>query len=923
MSLHDRSRCRRIAGFVAPTLPLPRVQAKRKGIVCKQDSAKQLWVRVKKAVTLSRAFADRYGDLALISTGPQRYKLVCPFHNDKNPSLHINDDMGTFHCFGCGASGSIIDLEQLAAGHRSIAYALKSLAKRYPPIANALLTASFKTPQGSPEKVDETLAGDRPVQKQKLPRRVIVTHKAIAYDVLRDATLLYQRVLWDPAVPIGLQYLMHERKLSAPTLRAFACGYAPPSTQADFLLRALKDMGYPAEHLAIAGVARSPRENLCLDIFRDRVIVPVRDVKGNTIALAGRTLPNAPKNVPKYINGPETFLFKKKQTLFGTDIAKTAPSATAKNGYVIVVEGYLDVMTIFDRTQGRIACVATMGTGVTLEQLHYAYQLLTDCADGKVIVNFDNDEAGIQAVRRICESVILGAACAHAVYVALPPSPVKDADEFMREVGTPEEYVSYLLDTARPWYEWYGDTIVQKEVERLLDPSTDTNVSDDLGITSEDMSSVGIAQSGQQFDFILRDFMRKQRDDMLASFGAPPEVDEICGVKKPKRAPCSREVLDELANVLNSASRTLPGLNSSALVHSWCDSLSLGEPLKLMRMYTYIFKRYEELSQPWRHLSVPIQVQWMPTPPWILKELKKSKKIPQKKVSFSSIGQEEEEIKVTPKELRRIKERIQFQERYILPGLRERRCEQSKLTKSAPRRAAEEFILRTLIFAEELDRIDAMEVLIGAIIRCAEKKLPFWTSKERESLFEYLSELEGAPTVEEMAAYLEEMDWWCQEIENLFIPVDEETDPEWSAIRQLELDHPIDVVKACAYSVERMAGMVASRNAIEESGDIMQRLLQDQAAASSADDASREDIAKHSKQLMDRSEELSKSIDRTAFLNPEEAAEREADMKVFNARLRKAELKQKLLDELDSEKFSPPEKVEMATEPEGTRKPAS
>ncbi|PXF40603.1 DNA primase [Gracilariopsis chorda] len=919
MSLNDRNRSRRMGCFMTPVLPFPRVQVKRKPIVCKQGSAKQLWGRVKKAVPLSRAFADRYGDSALISTGPQRYKLVCPFHNDKNPSLHINDDMGTFHCFGCGASGSIIDLEQLAAGHRSIAHALKSLASRYQPIANALLTASFKTPQGSPEEIEEASAENEPVQQQKIPRRVIITHKAIAYDVLRDATLVYQRVLWDPAAPAGLQYFMRERKLSAPTLRAFACGYAPPSTQADFLLCTLRDMGYPAEHLAIAGVARSPRENLCFDIFRDRVITPIRDIKGQTIALAGRALPNASKNAPKYINSPETFLFKKKQTLFGADIAKTAPSANSKNGYIVVVEGYMDVMTIFDRTQGRIACVATMGTAVTLEQLHSAYQLLTDCADGRVIVNFDNDEAGIKAVQRICESVILGAACAHAIYVALPPSPVKDADEFMREVGTPNEYVTYLLDTARPWYEWYGNTIVQKEVERLLDPSTDTNVADDLGITPEDMGSVGIAQSGQQFDFILADFMRRQRDDMLASFGAPPEVDEICGVKKLKRAPCSRKVLDELASVVNSANRTLPGLNVSALVHSWSDSLSLGEPAKLMRMYTYILKRYKELSRPWRHLSVPVQVQWLPTPPWILKELKKSKKIAQKKASLSSMGEKEEDIKVSPKELKRIRERIQFQERYILPGLKERRCEQSKLTKSAPRRAAEEFILRTLIFAEEIDRIDAMEILIGAIIRCAEKKLPFWTSKERESLFEYISELEGAPTVEEMVAYLEEMDWWCQEVENMFTPIDVETDPEWAAIRQLEIDHPIDVVKACAYSVERMAGMVASRNAIEESGDIMQRLVQEQAAAASTDDASREDFVMHSRQLIDRSNELSKSIDRTAYLNPEEAAEREEAMKEVNTRLRKAELKEKLLEDIESGDFSPPERRDIASKTEGTK----
>ncbi|CAN8064185.1 unnamed protein product [Agarophyton chilense] len=887
------------------SLPLPRNSRpeRRNTLVCQQTSPKKLWGRVKKAIPLSKAFADRYGDSAILSIGPQRFKLVCPFHNDKNPSLHISDELGTFHCFGCGASGSIIDLEQLASGHHSIAHALKSLANKYQPIAELLQTASFKAPSGTPHTLDEPELPESRIP-QKVPRRIVVTHRAIAYDVLRDATLAYQIVLWDPSTPHGLKYFIDERKLSTATLRAFACGFAPASPQADFLLRKLGQMGYPPEHLAIAGVARSPREGMVHDLFRERVIAPIRDIQGKTIALAGRALPHASKSSPKYINSPETHLFKKKTVLFGADIAKSAPSAKAKFGYVVVVEGYMDVMTMFERTQGRIACVATMGTSVTLEQLHAAYKLLDDCVDGKVIVNFDNDEAGIKALNRICEKVLLGARCAHAIYIALPPSPVKDVDEFMTQAGTPNEYMTYLLDAAKPWYEWYGNRIVRREIKRILDPSTDVNVNVDLGITREDMERIGASNSSRELDLLLSKFLRRQRDDLLASVGGQPQIPEFF-VDAPKRAPCSKEVLDELATVVNSAAKTLPGLNVSALVHSWTDLLTLGEPTKLLPMYAYVIKKYREISQPWYHMRVAVQVRWLPPPPWIRKELDKMKK---KSRSVSTVNDQDshpQKLELSPKELKHIRDRIRYQEKYVLPELRKRRCERSKMTKAAPRRAAEELILRALIFAEEIDRIDALEILIDAIIRCAEKKLPFWTSKAREGMFEYLSQLEGAASPEEIAAYLEDSEWWCEEIEDLFIPIEEEVDPEWAGLRRLEINHPIEMVQSCALSIEKMAGMVGSRYAIEKSGDVMQRLA-DAVISGSNGGISEQEVLKKTEELLVKDMPSNKELDRGNFLNPVESAERDKATEKFQAKLQEAARKAQIFEDLKSGQISPP-----------------
>lgn len=775
--------------------------------------------------------------------------------------------------------GTLIDFEQLIAGHRSVSQALRSLSSQYPAIA-AVLGTTFSQ-NTNPSANDPNLSQDiSPVQipvpssPPKLSRRARLTQAAVADVVVRSATTLFSQQLWNPAHASALRYLMDVRGLSEPTLRAFDCGFATPGVTD--LTRALQSQGHSADHVALAGLSRQTRTGDWVDILRNRVITPIRTMDGNVVAFAGRTLPGAPAREPKYLNGPETVLFKKSSLLFGADLARAAPSARAdEDGYVIVVEGYMDVMTMFERTQGRVACVAAMGTALSSTQLDTAYGLLEDVVDGRVIINFDADDAGISAVQRLCEKVIPTLRCAHAVYVAMPPPPVKDADEFLRVVGKADEYVMYLLESAVPWYQWLGDRVVATELQRLQTLSPEE-------VLNEDIAHELVSQAPDAgFDFSLGDFLRAQRDDLLVAYGASAGEINKYDPAKQRLPKVDDAVLDRLADILVSAQRRLPGLNSGALVKSWADALSRSQPSELLPLFRGLLDRASNLSKEWSHLSVPEQVYWMPPAPWMVDELPSSKRKAVKQASgYNSKGEiDMQTILSDPALMKRSRERIEYQNEKIMPVLKGRQTEESRMLKEAPRRCAEEIILRCLIFATEEHRLDALSAVMEVMIRCQEKNLPFWTSGEREALFEYLAAVEGPTTPDEMAASLEDCDWFITEIEALFSPVADEADEAWRDIRELELGHPVAIATSTAMSVEVMAGKVASRMALEESGRVMEKLVeiqstQDQAGSTENREKQMEDV----RQLVAKEVSLRREVDQTRFLSPEELEMREKEL---------------------------------------------
>lgn len=853
------------------------------------DQAK-VWNLVKTSIPLSQVFSDRLGTDALHSVTTDKYKIVCPFHNDVNPSLQIDNEKALFYCFGCGASGSLIDAEILFSGNSSIGDALRSLAARYPPISNALGLSQNSTATPASTQVSQRVG-----KKQKaIPRRVTLAQATVARASLREIVQQYQQVLWDPATPAALNYCINERGLSETTLRAFGCGYAPPSRYRNYALTLLQEAGHEPHHAVLAGIARQSRNasSGIRDIFTDRFITPIRDLSGDTIALAGRVLPNAGDKEPKYVNSPETTVFKKKNTLFGTDIAVKAPSAKSDNGYILIVEGYMDVMTIFEHTQGRIACVASMGTALSKKQLETAYDLLHDPADGRVIVNMDNDDAGIAALERLCENVFPTVSCPYAIHIASPPPPAKDPDEFLRSVGMADEYIMYLLHTARPWYEWLGDRIVLLELERMYkdaeeSPSVEENQSTPMRRTTN--------QSSSTFDSVYSEFLRQQRDNMLISFGAPTDFSNE-SKKKGKVASLpdvSEEVIEKLAKIVATAKKCVPGVNAGALIKSWADTLSRSHPAKLVSIYSEIVARCDKLCEPWRDLSIPAMVDWMSPAPWVVDELPKDKqRAVRRDQGYDPNGEtmDFDTFVTNPKRLQRSIEKMKHQENTIIPAIMEQRCESAKLLKIAPRQSAEELLLRTLISAQEIDRLDALQALLEIILRCNEKKLPFWTSHARHELFEYLAGVEGPTSPEEMMAYLEEMDWWSEELEKLFLSADEETDREWRELRRIENKNPTAVVTAVGTSIETMSGKVASRMALEQSEEILEQLLEEAIANNNTAVV---------KELLEKQTKLSKDIDNTNFLNPQDLKQRNEIFAELQEQLDKEQMVRNLLEEVE------------------------
>lgn len=663
------------------------------------------------------------------------------------------------------------------------------------------------------------------------------------------------------------------RGLSEETLKLYGCGYAPG--RGDWMVRALEGLGHPKEHAVIGGVARRGREktDVIYDIFRDRVVTPIRNIQGETIAQAGRTVGDAQRAawVPKYVNGPETEIFKKRDALFGIDIAKMAPSVkvewedkemgVGKLGFVVMVEGYMDVMTVYEHTNGYASCVATMGTSVSVKQLEAAYDLLEDPIDGKVIINFDADDAGIAAAERLCDSVIPESECAHVVYIATLPPDIKDPDEFLSAHGSGEDYIEYIQEVALPWYDWRARRII---IEEQL--STDESTAEEGGSDSDvgkspEREVVDLNFSDQSFDFQLGEILKKRADELLVAFGGPPEL--IDKKENEDSMPSiSKDVVESLAQILESAQRSIPGLDSGAVVHAWSDSLCRSHVLALSPLYKKILTRAEQLSSSWLKLSPAAQVKWMSPPPWIVEDITVTKRRNIRKNAGQTADGWEMDWETFSTDKRRVEKsisRLKAQEAHFLPYIEKEQSDDVKMLKVAPRRAAEEAVLRCLIFASEMDRLDSLEKLLEVMIWCEHRDLPFWTSKARESLFDYLGEVDGPVTPAEMAAYLEDEEWWGTDIEALFFP-SEGRDIALDALRALERANPVAVVEATARGVAEMAGKVASGLALKETGDIAKKML-DKADRGEQDEMD---------ELLARQISLKKAVSKMKYLNPEE-----------------------------------------------------
>ena len=309
---------------------------------------------------------------------------LCPFHTEKTPSFVVYPETQSFYCFGCGAGGDVITFIKKISNLEYVE-AVKLLASRV----------------GMPMPNEEDKAGE-------MRRKVLAINRDAAryfYDQLNKPT---------PEAALAREYWRKRRGLSDDTIRRFGLGYAPDSYSD--LLHYLKGRGYNEEELLESGLVRRSEKGNLYNLFRRRMITPIIDLRGNVIAFGGRVLDDSK---PKYINSPETVVYKKSRTLFALNIAKRSTSRR-----YILCEGYMDVISMHQA--GFDTAVCACGTALTPEQV----KLIGEYAD-EVILSYDSDEAGQKAATRSLE--LFAPSPARVSVLNIPGA--KDPDEFIKKFG--------------------------------------------------------------------------------------------------------------------------------------------------------------------------------------------------------------------------------------------------------------------------------------------------------------------------------------------------------------------------------------------------------------------------------------------------------------------------------------------------------
>ena len=355
------------------------------------------------------------GRYVQLKKGGANYMGLCPFHSEKSPSFTVSPSKQFYHCFGCGKNGNAIGFLMDHAGMNFVE-AVKDLAGQY----------AMQVPEEDVSPQDRARAAQ---QREK---------QATLTDVLEKAGEAYRKHLKNS--PRAVDYLKG-RGLSGEIARQFGLGYAPESW------RSLASVfpNYDDPLLAESGlVIVNEEEDKRYDRFRDRIMFPIRNVKGECIGFGGRVLGDGS---PKYLNSPETPVFTKGRELYGLFEAR---NALREQGYVLVTEGYMDVVALAQL--GYPNAVATLGTACTAEHVQKLFRF-TD----SVIFSFDGDEAGRRAARKALDGALAYATDVRTVKFLFLPAE-HDPDSYIREFGRDafSRYVSeatplsrFLIEAAR------------------------------------------------------------------------------------------------------------------------------------------------------------------------------------------------------------------------------------------------------------------------------------------------------------------------------------------------------------------------------------------------------------------------------------------------------------------------------------------
>lgn len=358
-----------------------------------------------------REVVEQY--VTLRKAGIGSYKGLCPFHDERTPSFHLRPHVGTYHCFGCEESGDVIAFLQ-AMEHTSFQETVERLAQKYG------VELHYEDGGTGPDKHEAS-------RRQRL------------LDAHKIADEFYQGALQTSEAQIGRDMLT-ERGFSREHAAQFGVGYAPQGW--NNLLGHLRSRGFREDELKATGLFSEGRRGL-YDRFRGRLMWPIRDMTGNTVGFGGRRLYEEDQG-PKYLNSPETPIYKKSQVLYGIEMAKRS---IAKKRQLVVVEGYTDVMAC--HIAGVDTAVATCGTAFGEGHIKIARRLLSD--DGspaEVIFTFDGDEAGQQAaVKAFNEAHQFNA----QTFIAVGPEGMDPCD-VRQHRG--DEAVQAIIDSKTPLVEF-------------------------------------------------------------------------------------------------------------------------------------------------------------------------------------------------------------------------------------------------------------------------------------------------------------------------------------------------------------------------------------------------------------------------------------------------------------------------------------
>jgi len=307
--------------------------------------------------------------VTLKPAGGGNVKGLCPFHDEKTPSFNVSPARNVYFCHGCGAGGDALKFV-MDIDHLTFVEAVERLAGK------------------AGIQLQYVEAGPAPVRQTGQKQRLIAAHV--------EAARFYAEQLTTPAGRAAREFLA-ARGFDKAAAEHYGCGFAPDSW--DALTKHLRALGFTAQELVGAGVAREGRSGGLIDRFRRRLLWPIRELSGDVIGFGARKLFDDDDG-PKYLNTPETLIYKKSHVLYGIDRAKRE---IARQGRAVIVEGYTDVMAC--HLAGVATAVATCGTAFGGDHIGVLRRLLmdTDMYAGEIIFTFDGDAAGQKAALRAFE----------------------------------------------------------------------------------------------------------------------------------------------------------------------------------------------------------------------------------------------------------------------------------------------------------------------------------------------------------------------------------------------------------------------------------------------------------------------------------------------------------------------------------------